>query len=93
MTPIREINLHDRYIYFRVKRGMYGLVQVGIITWEAVKNHLLPFEYSPISIMLRLWNHTNKDNTFTLFVDDFGIKYVQKKDAQNHVTEDWTGKL
>ena len=49
---------------------------------------------------LSLWRHHTSDLVVSLVVDDFGIKYTQKEDA-NHllkylredyaITEDWTG--
>ncbi len=49
-----------------------------------------------------LWKHTTRPAQFTLTVDDFGVKYVGKDNAQHlidalrqhyEVEEDWTGKL
>jgi endonuclease I len=49
-----------------------------------------------------LWRHYRKPVTFTLVVDDFGIKYLGKDNADHllnalkenyEVTEDWAGKL
>jgi endonuclease I len=49
-----------------------------------------------------LWRHDTKPVTFTLVVDDFGIKYSGKENADHlldalkesyEVTKDWAGKL
>ena len=50
-----------------------------------------------------LWYHESQPISFTLVVDDFGVKYVGKEHADhliesikktyNKLTEDWTGNL
>ena len=66
---------YDRYIYVRIEKGMYGLVQAVIIANDALKGHLNPYGYTPANITQGLWTHTDRDINFTLVVDDFGIKY------------------
>jgi hypothetical protein len=55
----------------------------------------MPVRYTP-----GLWRHTTRRTTFTLAVDDFGIKYFSKADADHlfaalhdkyELTKDWTG--
>ena len=50
-------------------------MQAGIITHEALREHLKPYGYAPENITQGLWTHTDRDINFTLVVDDFGIKY------------------
>ena len=78
---------------------MYGLVQAGIITHQALREHLKPYGYAPENVTQGLWIHTDRDINFTLVVDDFGIEYTNKKDADHlisylkekyEVTQDWT---
>ena len=57
---------------------MYGLFQAGIIANTALKGHLRPFGYEPAPITPGLWRHNKNVITFTLVVDDFGIKYKSK---------------
>ena len=51
---INTYNLMDKQIngFLRVKveKGMYGIVQAGIITHTALKEHLCPFGYKPVQI-------------------------------------------
>ena len=93
---------NDGYIYVRIEKGMYGMVQSGIIAHDELKEHLKPYGYALAKITQGLWTHTYRDINFTLVVDDFGIKYRNKKDAENlisalqskyEVTQDWTGGL
>ncbi len=57
--------------------------------------------YKQSKIIPGLWGHDTRDITFTLVVDDFGVKYIAKADAlhladtlkQNYkITEDWSGR-
>ena len=92
----------DEYIYVRFAKGMYCLVQVGIIYHESLKEHLKPYDYAPSRITQALWTYQIRDINFTLVVDDFGTRYRNKKDADHlisalqgkyEVTQDWTGDL
>ena len=67
------------YIYVRVKKWIYGLVQSGIIAHEALKPHLKPYGYALANIIQGLWTHQDRDINFTLVVDNFGIVYRDKK--------------
>ena len=49
------------YIYDRVKKGIYGLVQSGIIAHEELKEHLKPYGYAPAKITQGLWTHKDRD--------------------------------
>ena len=49
---------------------------------------------------MNIWKHRSRPTKFSLYVDDFGIKYYSKTDAehlltslQKHykITTDWTG--
>ena len=81
---------------------MYGQVQAGIIAHDALKEHLKPYGYATAKITQGLWTHTDRDIKFKLVVDNFGIKYTHKKDAEHfisslqakyEVTQYWTGAL
>ena len=81
---------------------MYGLVRAGIIAHEALKEHLKPYGYAPAKITQGLWTHQDRDINFTLVVDNFGIRNINKKDsghliseiqAKYEVTQYWTGGL
>lgn len=98
-------NLHnppDDYIYIKITNGMYGLKQAGILAHNELKQHLEPYGYAPVKHTPGLWRHTNDPTTFTLVVNDFGIKYTNKNQV-NHllqalsskykITTDWSGSL
>ena len=81
---------------------MYGLVKAGIIAHDALKKHLKPYGYAPIKITQVIWTHKDRDINFMLVLDNFGIKYIHKKDADHLISalqekyeaiQDWTGGL
>ena len=46
-----------------------------------LEEHLKTFGYKPVLSTPGLWTHNIRLTTFTLCVDDFGIKYYDKKDT------------
>ena len=91
----------DGYIYIRIKKGMYGLKQAALLAYEQLKQHLEPHGYVPVIGTVGLWTHKTKKLNFCLCVDDFGIKYLWKEDADHLLnclgerykyTTDWDGK-
>ena len=84
---IDEYNLLDKktsgFIYVRTEKGMCGLFQAGIIAHTDLKEHLRPFGYEPEPITPGLWFHNKNGITFTLVVDNFGIKYNIKEDTMH----------
>jgi hypothetical protein len=92
----------DGYVYLEIRRGMYGLKEAGIIAFNQLVKKLDPHGYEPMPFTPGLWKHRTKRTTFVLCVDDFGIKYFSKTDAQHLIdalqadydlTIDWTGSL
>ena len=81
---------------------MYGLPQAGIIANQLLRKRLAPHGYHKCKHTPGLWKHDSRPTTFTLVVDDFGIKYVGDEHAQHlidtleqyyTVETDWTGGL
>ena len=91
----------DGYIYVRIKKGMYGLKQAAVLAYDQLVEHLAPHGYYPCPQTTGIWRHATRRTRFCLCVDDFGIKYFSKDDA-NHllnalqqkykISTDWTGK-
>ncbi len=85
-----------------IRKGMYGLSQAGRIAYDNLVNNLAPYGYHPCKHTAGLWKHESRPTTFTLVVDDFGIKFNAMKDAHHLIdaiksnykcTIDWGGKL
>jgi hypothetical protein len=64
---------------------MYGLPQAAIIGNKQLQKRLAPHGYRPVPIMPGLWQHDTRPISFALVVDDFGIKYVNKANAEHLV--------
>ena len=68
--------------------------------YQQLKEHLAPHGYYPIPNTVGMWKHKTRPIQFCLCVDDFGVKYTRKEDA-NHLLEklkikynmtcDWSG--
>ena len=94
---------HNGKIYLEIRKGMYGLPQAGILANEQLQRHLKPHGYVPCKYTPGLWRHTTRAITFSLVVDDFGIKYIHKEDVEHlyktlhqyypKLTMDWSGAL
>jgi hypothetical protein len=92
---------HNRNVHCKVRRGMYGHPQAGIIAHELLEECLLAAGYSQSKLQLGYWKHVWRPISFTLVMDDFGIKHSGKehimhliKTIKEHykVEEDWEGK-
>lgn len=88
------------YVYLEIRKGMYGLKEAAILAYDQLQEHLAPHGYAPVRFTPGLWKHNTRRTTFTLAVDDFGIKYFSKPDADHlfaaletkyQLTKDWTG--
>jgi hypothetical protein len=62
---------------------MYGLPQAGRLANNLLIKRLAPYGYRPCHHTHGLWRHDTKPVTFTLVVDDFGIKYIGKENADH----------
>ena len=54
---------------------MHGLKEAGYIAYQNLVKNLMPFGYEPMQWTPGLWRHKTRHATFTLAVDDFGIKH------------------
>ena len=62
---------------------MYGLKQAGKIAHDDLKKYLAPYEYHPVEFTPGLWKHKQSNLTFTLIVDDFGVKFTNVPQAKH----------
>ncbi len=90
------------HIYLEMQRAVWGLPQAGILANKLLRKRLAPHGYHECKQMLGLWKCKTRHILFTLMVDNFGVKYVNKDDV-NHLikcpkenyelTKDWDGCL
>ena len=82
-----KIIFDDRgFTYVEICRGVYGLKEAGVIAFDQLVRKLKRFGYETMPQTSGLWRHTSHKTTFTFCVDDFGIQYFLKSDA-NHLID------
>jgi hypothetical protein len=89
------------HVHLEICKGMHGLKEASILAHDQLKAHLAPCGHAPVRFFTPgLWNGNAHRTTFTLAVDDFGIRYFSKTDAdhpfsalheKHALTKDWTG--
>ena len=88
--------IHNKHIYIKICKGMYGLPQAGTLPTK----FLTPHGFTPVPITPGLWKHTSRDLAFMLVVDNFDVKYINNANAQHlldalHksyiISKDWAG--
>ena len=88
------------YVAIKIQKGMYGLPQAGILAQQLLEARLNAHGYRQSPITPGLWRHDFRPISFTLCVDDFGIKYVGKEHVDHlsailgqhyKCSHDWTG--
>jgi hypothetical protein len=100
---IQKYNLNalavDGWVNIENRKGMYGLKQAGLLANQLLQTRLEPFGYYPARHTPGLWLHKTRSISFTLVVDDFAVKYVDKHHAEHlrnallrtyELTTDWT---
>eukprot|EP00979_Chaetoceros_neogracilis_P016968 scaffold10166_cov289-Chaetoceros_neogracile.AAC.1 len=95
-----EDKFHNDKILVRINKGMYGLPQAGRLAYIELIKHLSEHGYVRAGLTPGLFKHVTRPTIFTLFVDDFGVKYNSKEDAMHliqsletkyNITIDWEG--
>jgi hypothetical protein len=98
-----EKHVQNGYIYLELWRAVWGLPQATrILANKHLKQKLEPFGYHECKNTPGLWYHETKSITFTLVINNFGVKYFDKSDVEHLIeslkanyalTVDWTGNL
>jgi hypothetical protein len=87
-------------VYIEIQKGMYGLPQAGILTNELLQRNLAKYGYRPTQHTHGLWKNDTHPISFSLVVDDFGVKYVGREHAEHlmecfkknyNISSDWNG--
>ena len=72
------------FVYLQIERAIWGLPQARILANKLLRKRLAPHGYYECINTPGLWHHKWQPITFTLVVDNFGVKYVGKEHA-NHL--------
>ncbi len=97
-----ELVDNQGWIYVKIRMGMYGLPQAGILANKLLKQRLNARGYYHCQHTPGLWCHVWRNIIFCLVFDDFGIKTTScdhiihlKESLKKHYTVaiDWDGSL
>jgi hypothetical protein len=78
-----ETKIKNGAVLARIDKGMYGLLQAGILANKLLKQQLEPHGYLKCTHTPGLWKHTSRKLMFALVIDDFGIQFSNITDAQH----------
>ena len=76
----------DGYVYYKVKRDMYGLKQVARLAYDSLKLHIQKHGYFPDKLAPNIWAHKTRKTKFCLCMDDFGVQYYSKADTDHLIS-------
>jgi hypothetical protein len=76
----------DGKVYIEIQKGMYCLPQAGILANELLQRNLAKDGYHPTTHTHGLWTHNTRPISFSLVVDDLGVKYVRQEHAEHLMT-------
>jgi hypothetical protein len=106
MRTIEQYNLNklalDGWLYIEMRCASWGLPQASILANKRLHCKLAPFGYYKSVNTPGLWSHESRPLTFTLVVNNFGIRFVNKDNVDHLIssikktctlTKDWTGNL
>jgi hypothetical protein len=87
---IKEYGLHDKVdaddtVFCKVQQGMYHLPQTDIIAQDLLTKQLHKAGYQQSKVTPRYWCHDLRPISFTLVIDNFGMKYINKTNV-NYLT-------
>jgi hypothetical protein len=71
---LREKATPDGYVYCKIQKGMYSLPHAGIIAQLQLKEQLAKHGYRQSKTTPGLWKHDTRPISFSLVVDNFGVK-------------------
>ena len=80
-----EEYIHKDYILFEVTGSLYGHPAAGRISNKDLVQHLERHGYTQSANVPCLFSNKDKSITFTLIVDDIGIKYVHGNNEIDHL--------
>ena len=67
----------------KIQKGIYGLPQAGILAQQQLEQQLNDQRYQQSPITPGLWKHNTQISSFTLYVDDFEVKYMQREHTEH----------
>lgn len=83
---LNELKDEKGFVYIKIQKGMYRLKQAALLAYLQLVTFLKSHGYYPEKHCMRIWSHKTRKTKFCLCVDDFGIKYFNKSDADHLLT-------
>ena len=80
---LTELADEKGWVYLKIVKGMYGLIQAGKIANDELIIHMAKYGYRPVRITPGLWKHDENDTIFTLVVDDFLVQYISEAKVEH----------
>ena len=78
-----DTHARDGFVFLEIRRAVWGLPQAGILANQLLRKRLKPHGYYECVNTPGLWRHATRPITFSLVLDDFGVKYVGKEHADH----------
>ena len=82
-----KANEEDGQVHVKTQKGMYGLLQAGILEQKLLGKRLKKKGYYQPIYTPGLWLHEWQHIQLSLVVDDFGVKYVGEEHVKHLVDE------
>ena len=76
-------NERHGWFYFEIVRGFYELQQSGKLANDLLRTRLEDLQYYETATTPGLWRHKWRSIQFVVIVDDFGLEYARKQDADH----------
>eukprot|EP00957_Ditylum_brightwellii_P072577 5515313-Ditylum_brightwellii.AAC.1 len=83
---VDKLVTRDGHVYIEIQKGMYGLLQAGIMASKLLTERLEMYWYASCTHTLGLWRQKWQPISFALLVDNFGVKHTGKEHAQHLVS-------
>ena len=80
---LKTIVHKDGYCYAEIRKAVYGLRESGFIANVELKRILGLQGYVPSKFTPGLFTHKTREIAFSLVVDNFGVRYKKKEDAEH----------
>ena len=85
-NSINDIVDDKGFVYAKINKAWFGLKQSEKIAHDDLVQHLKKHGYHQAKNTDGLFVHEIRDISFTLFVDDFGIKFTNKQDVDHLIS-------
>ena len=89
------------YVYIQIIKDVYEFIRKSFIYYNQLISHMDPHSYYFVPFTTGLWDNKTRRKTFCLCVDDFGVKYLNRYDADYlleylkknlEISIDWEGR-